>query len=102
MPDPQPAPPAIDVQSPPARVVPWSSAFDARIYNMSMILLVACIGTNIYILFNGLPKGASELVAGRILGYLDAITMMVLAYWYQTSHTSARKDVMIAQGNSGK
>jgi hypothetical protein len=43
----------------------------------------------------GLPQGASELVVGRVLGLLDAIAMMVLAYWYGTSSSSAMKTELL-------
>lgn len=63
---------------------------------LSILLLVVCIGSEVYVLFNGLPQGASELVIGRVLGLLDSAAMLVLSYWYGTSAGSAQKTELLA------
>lgn len=62
---------------------------------LSILLLIASVGCEIVVLFNGLPHGASELVVGRVLGLMDAIAMLVLSYWYGTSNGSAMKNEML-------
>ena len=39
---------------------------------------------------------------GRILGLLDAIAMMVLSFWYGTSHSSSIKNGLITKVAEGK
>jgi hypothetical protein len=40
--------------------------------------------------------GRAFLSVGRILGLLDAVSMMVLAYWYGTTNGSTLKTAMLA------
>lgn len=58
---------------------------------LSLVLLAVTLGTEVAVLFNGYPKGLSEIIVGRVLGQMDAVTLMVLAFWYGTTNTSARK-----------
>jgi hypothetical protein len=62
---------------------------------LSLFLLVVCLGSEIAVLFLGYPKTVPEIVVGRILGLLDAVTMMVLAFWYGTTSQSKTKDETI-------
>lgn len=66
------------------------------LFYMTCILLPLSIGAEIYILINGLPSNTSDLVAGRVLGLLDAITMMVISFWFGSSHGSVKKTEMLA------
>jgi len=45
-----------------------------------------CLGSEIYILFHGVPDHAPELIIGRVLGLLDAVAMMILSYYYSSTH----------------
>jgi hypothetical protein len=53
-------------------------------------------------LFIGLPDGTPDIVAGRVLGLMDSVALMVLAYWYGTSSGSAQKTELLAQAPAPK
>lgn len=67
------------------------------IFWLSVILLCVCLGSEIAVLFIGYPAALPDLVVGRVLGLLDAVAMMVLAYWYGTTAHSAKKTELLAQ-----
>jgi gas vesicle protein len=64
---------------------------------LSLTLLILCLGSEIWILFNGYPEALPEMVVGRVLGLLDAVTLLVLTYWYGTTNSSAQKNQLLAQ-----
>ena len=78
-----------------ARQANVAGATQRPLFWLSVMLLVLCLGTEITVLMRGLPQGTSELVIGRVLGLLDAIAVTVLAYWYGTSSSSARKTELL-------
>lgn len=53
-----------------------------KLFVMSVIILVLCLGSEILVLFRGYPEKIPELVVGRVLGLLDAVALMVLSYYY--------------------
>lgn len=63
---------------------------------LSLVLLVVCVGAEIAVLFHGYPEKVPEIVVGRVLGLLDALTMLVASFWYGTTVNSGRKDDTIA------
>lgn len=63
---------------------------------LSLVLLVVTLGTEIAVLFYGTPITVPAVVVGRVLGLMDAVAMMVLAFWYGTSSSSARKTELLA------
>jgi hypothetical protein len=64
---------------------------------LSLILLAFSLGCEGYVLFVGYPKSVPDIVVGRVLGLMDSVTMMVLAFWYGTSSSSARKTELLSQ-----
>lgn len=64
---------------------------------LSLLLLGGTLGTEGYVLFHGLPTSVTDMVAGRVLGLMDAVALMVLTYWYGTSSGSAMKTNLLAQ-----
>jgi len=64
---------------------------------MSLVLLIITLGSELVVLFNGYPKTLPEIIVGRILGLMDSVALMVLAYWYGTTNGSARKTDMLNQ-----
>ena len=64
---------------------------------LSVLLLLTCLGSEVAVLFFGYPVKVPEVVVGRILGLLDAVTMMVLAFWYGTTRGSQIKDATIGK-----
>ena len=63
---------------------------------LSLILLTGCIGSEGVVLFAGYPPHIPEMVVGRVLGLMDAVTMLVLSYWYGTTNSSAQKTELLA------
>lgn len=63
---------------------------------LSIVLLVICVGAELGVLFHGYPDKVPEIVVGRVLGLLDALTMLVASFWYGTTANSGRKDDTIA------
>lgn len=64
---------------------------------LSLFLLAVTLGTECSILFLGYPQNTSEIVVGRVLGLMDAVTMLVLAYWYGTTNGSAQKNDTVSR-----
>jgi len=64
---------------------------------LSVILLIITMGCEIGVLFYGYPDDKiPEMVVGRILGLMDAVCMMVLAYHYGTTSNSMAKTNLLA------
>lgn len=63
---------------------------------LSWLIVLATIGLEGYVLINGVPPEANDLVAGRVLGTLDMAFATVLAFWLGTSHSNKLKDTTIA------
>ncbi len=64
---------------------------------LSWIIVAATIGLEGWVLLNGLPVGAPDLVVGRILGTLDTAFAGVMAYWLGSTVSAKLKDATIAQ-----
>jgi hypothetical protein len=64
---------------------------------LSIVLLVITLGSELVVLFVGYPKTLPDIIVGRILGLMDSVALMVLAYWYGTTNGSARKTDMLNQ-----
>lgn len=62
-----------------------------NLYWLSLALLMLTLGSEIWVLFNGIPTGTPEIIIGRVLGLLDSVALMVLAYWYGSSSGSNHK-----------
>ncbi len=69
---------------------------------MSVGLLVLTLGTEMTVLFNGYPHTVPDIIVGRVLGLMDAVATMVLAYWYGTTNGSATKNVLLANAEPPK
>ena len=66
------------------------------LFAMSVVLLIITLGSEVYVLFNGVPEGSPEIIIGRVLGLMDSVALMVLAYHYGSSSGSAVKSQMLA------
>ena len=64
---------------------------------LSLFLLAASLGTEIFVLFRGYPESIPEIIVGRVLGLLDAVAMLVLSYWYGTTNGSSEKSGLLAR-----
>lgn len=69
---------------------------------LSLVILVVTLGTEVVVLFNGYPQTLPEIVVGRVLGLMDSVAMMVLAYWYGSSSGSKAKTDLLAQADAIK
>jgi len=85
-----------------ARQANVASGIQKELFNMSVILLIVTLGTEIWVLFNGYPDALPEIIVGRVLGLMDAVAMMVLAYWYGTTNGSAQKNTLLANSEPPK
>jgi hypothetical protein len=56
-------------------------------------ITLACEGM---LLFNQVPSGADPIIIGRVLGTMDSALIMVLGFWFGSSHGSQNKDAIIA------
>ena len=62
---------------------------------LSLTLLLATLGTEGVVLFHGYPASVPDLVVGRVLGLMDSVAMMVLAFWYGSSSGSTHKTELL-------
>lgn len=66
---------------------------DNSITYLGFLVLLATIGMEGYVLFNGIPEHVSEVVVGRILGTFDMLSATVIAYFFGSSMGSRIKDM---------
>ena len=79
-----------------ARQANVAGGIQGRLFGMSVLLLLITLGTEMWVLFQGYPPTIPQIVVGRVLGLMDAVAMMVLAYYYGTSSGSALKTELMA------
>lgn len=79
-----------------ARQANVSGQTQRPLFWLSLLLLAGCIGSEGVVLFVGYPPHIPEMVVGRVLGLMDAVTMLVLSYWYGTTNGSAQKTELLA------
>lgn len=85
-----------------ARQYNTSGGIQGRLFVMSVILLLITLGTEVWVLFRGYPLDIPEIIVGRVLGLMDAVAMMVLAYYYGTTSGSMQKSELLAQSQPAK
>jgi len=93
-----------------AEVADRGSARDASVkggtavplFVLSVVLLVLCLGSEVAVLFKGYPPGIPDLVIGRVLGLLDSVALMILAFYYGSSSSSNRKTELMAASTPTK
>jgi hypothetical protein len=73
-----------------------------NLFWLSLVLIILCLGAEIAVLFLGYPHQVPEIVVGRVLGLLDSVAMLVLSYWYGSSHGSALKTDLLSVPAAGK
>lgn len=83
-----------------ARKANTEGGIQGKLFVLSLLLLTLTLGVEATVLFNGIPKSVADIVAGRVLGLMDSVALMVLAYYYGTSNGSARKTEMLSQGGA--
>jgi len=85
-----------------ARVNNVAGGVQHHIFWLSVLLLCVTIGCEIFVLFTGYPTQIPEIIVGRVLGLMDAVATMVLAYWYGTTNGSAQKSELLANSAPAK
>ena len=64
---------------------------------LTWVVVVLCLGFEGALIFGYMPKSVDDVVLGRVLGTLDAALMLVLGFWFGSSHGSQNKDALLAQ-----
>ena len=64
---------------------------------LSLVLLALTLGTEVAVVLGKAPLSADPLIVGRVLGLMDSVAMIVLGYWFGTSHSSAQKTTLLNQ-----
>jgi hypothetical protein len=80
-----------------ARDTAVAGATTLPLFIMSCILITITLGTEITVLFHGLPANVDPLIVGRVLGLMDAVALMVLTFNYGSSTGSKRATELLAQ-----
>ena len=87
---------ADEIAAPDVRATNLKAGMQPAVFVLSAVLLMASLGTEVAVLFVGYPPHIPDLVVGRVLGLLDAVAMMVLTYWFGTTHGSSQKTELLA------
>jgi hypothetical protein len=85
-----------------ARTANVAGGTQKPLFWLSLLLLTVTLGTECAVLFLGYPPNTSEIVVGRVLGLMDAVVMLVLAYWYGTTNGSSQKNEAIGRATLAK
>lgn len=64
---------------------------------LSLVLLMLTLGSEVAVLFVGYPPTIPDIVVGRVLGLMDSVALMVLAFHYGSSAGSAAKTEILAK-----
>ena len=67
---------------------------------LSLVLLTLTLGSEVAVLFVGYPPTIPDIVVGRVLGLMDSVALMVLAFHYGSSAGSAAKTEILAKRTS--
>jgi hypothetical protein len=63
---------------------------------LTWLVVAITLACEAMLLFNQVPPGADPLVIGRVLGTMDSALIMVLGFWFGSSHGSQNKDTLLA------
>ena len=85
-----------------ARKASVAGGTQMSLFWLSLLLLTACLGSEIAVLFIGYPNEIPDIVVGRVLGLLDSVALLVLSYWYGTTQQSAVKTSILAASEPPK
>lgn len=80
-----------------ARQANTAGGVQKPLFAMSVFLLALTLGTEVTVLWHGLPPGLDSMVAGRVLGLMDSVALLILGYYYGTSNGSEQKTALLAQ-----
>lgn len=80
-----------------ARQANTQGGIQSKMFWLSLVLLIVTLGSEVAVLFFGYPSGTPEIIVGRVLGLMDSVALMVLAYYYGTSSGSQQKTELLSQ-----
>jgi plasmid maintenance system antidote protein VapI len=63
---------------------------------LTWIVVALTLAAEGALLFNQIPPGADPIILGRVLGTMDSALMLVLGFWFGSSHGSQNKDALLA------
>lgn len=63
---------------------------------LSFVVVITTLFFEGFGLFHGFSREVDDVVLGRILGTLDSLSALVMAYWFGSTRGSADKDATIA------
>jgi hypothetical protein len=69
---------------------------------LTWIIVTVTLVAEGLLLFHAMPPGADPLILGRILGTMDSALMLVLGFWFGSSHGSQNKDALLASSIPAK
>lgn len=69
-----------------------------HLFWLSLVLLTFTLGAEGFVLFMGLPADTPDLVVGRVLGLMDSVALMVLAYWFGTQQQLSQENRAFGAG----
>jgi hypothetical protein len=69
---------------------------------LTWLVVAITLSCEAMLLFNQVPPGADPLVIGRVLGTMDSALIMVLGFWFGSSHGGQSKDILLAQSQPAK
>ena len=69
---------------------------------LTWIVVTLTLAAEGALLFNQIPPGADPIVLGRVLGTMDSALMLVLGFWFGSSHGSQNKDALLANSTPSK
>lgn len=73
-----------------------------KLFILSLLLLTTALGCEVWVLFKGYPSEIPDIIVGRVLGLMDSVATLVLAYWFGTTAGSAMKTDLLAQSTPVK
>lgn len=79
-----------------ARLNNTAGGTQKMLFGLSLVLLALTLGSEVMVLFNGIPAAVPEIIVGRVLGLMDSVALMVLAYHYGSSSGSTAKTELLA------
>jgi hypothetical protein len=68
-----------------------------ELLRLTVFLVAATMLVEVGVIFVGPSPGVPEILVGRVIGWFEAASASALAYWYQTSHSSAVKNGIVSQ-----
>lgn len=69
---------------------------------LTWLIVIITLTAEAALLFNQVPPGADPIIVGRVLGTMDAALITVLAFWFGSNSSSARKTELLANSTPSR